>query len=520
MGRVLTNNLGLAYSIESALGTAGTSWQYVEPNEVGRFGTNISKVARNPISKNRQRRKGTVTDLDSAVEYQADWTMSAFEDFVEGFCFATAINADMDIASTAAETTTDTYTVAALTAAQSAKLEFSTGEYATLIYARGFTNSGNNGLKSVDADIATSATAISVAENLVDEASPPANARVELAGLRSLAAAADWTWDWDGTEKTGTLTSAADITDFSQFGLTVGQFIHIGSPDGSGGVTNAFENAAANDMYGYARIKTLGTGTIVCDKVDAALQFDDAVAPTTAVDIMFGKFIRNVDVDDTDYLERSFQFEAEWENLGSAGASEFEYAKGNYCNEVAFQLPLADKATVSFGFIGTDTESPVASGSRKSGASTALNPLMTDALNTSADIARLRVTETDETSLTTDFKSLTITIGNNVSPEKVLGTLGASYMNTGNFMVDIEAELLFTNGDVVDRIRNNTTVTMDFIVKNGDGGVAVDVPSLTLGDGTRNLPVNESVTIQTTSEAHEDETLGTSIGISTFPYLP
>lgn len=522
MGRVLTNNISLIYTIETALGVAGTVWFLLEPEAITSFGATISTVAREPISRNRQRRKGTTVDLDSGMEMDHDLTLAAFLDFIEGYCFVTGVNFDMDIAATAAETTGDSYTVAALTAAQADKLEFAAAQYATLIFGRGFTNAGNNGIKEVDADIASSATAISVAENLVDEASPPATAQVELCGLRSLAAAADFTWDYDATSKTAKLISAADITVFAQFGFTIGQKIHVGSPDGSGGVTNAFENSAANDMFGEARIVTIDAvaGEIVVDKIDAALQFDDLTAPATAVDILFGKFVRNVPTTSAEFLERSFQFEVEFPGLDTGGASEFQYSKGNFCNTVAFNLPLTDKAGITFSFIGTDTDNPVVAGSRKSGASAATDPLETAAFNTTADIARLRIEDVDETGLTTDFKSLTVTLNNNVSPEKVLGTLGAKFINTGNFDVDIEAQLIFTEGLVIDRIRDNTTVSMDFTIKNDDGGIAVDIPSMTMGGGDREFPVNESVLINLTAEAFQDPTLGSSVGFSIFPVLP
>ena len=53
MGRVLTNNVNMAYSIESALGTAGTTWFNLEPNDIGAFGAQITTVSRDPISANR-----------------------------------------------------------------------------------------------------------------------------------------------------------------------------------------------------------------------------------------------------------------------------------------------------------------------------------------------------------------------------------------------------------------------------------------------------------------------------------
>ena len=513
MGRVLTNNVALAYTIETSLGVPGTDWFLLEPNEISTFGAEITTVARDPISRFRQRRKGTTTDLDSNVEFGADITISSFRDFIEGFCFATGINTDVtEIAASNPETTTDTYTVPALTATQVTRLQVD-----TLLWATGFTVSTNNGLKSVDAAVAALATSIGVTENLTDETGA---GRLSFAGHR-VAALDTVTWTWDSVNRQATLTSTGIGTALQALNLTLGQLVHVGSIASLGGsIQNAFENAAANDMFGYARVIGFPTAdTVLFDKVDSALQFTDATDPTTPVDLLFGEFIRNVAVGATDYIERSFQFEAAFPNLGDGTPGNvdesYQYSQGNFCNTLAFELPLTDKATVTFNFIGTDTANPTTV--RLPGANAASNPTLTAALNSSADIARLRITQVDEDGLTTDFKSLTMTLNNNVSPEKVIGQLGARFINTGNFEIDIEAQLLFSNPLVVNAIRNNETLTMDFVVKNDDGVIGVDIPSMTLGGGDREFPVNESVLINTTAQAFGDPTLNTSIGVSIFP---
>ena len=91
------------------------------------------------------------------------------------------------------------------------------------------------------------------------------------------------------------------------------------------------------------------------------------------------------------------------------------------------------------------------------------------------------------------------------------------YVNFGNFGVTLESQLLFTNPLVINSIRDNTTVSMDFILKNDDGTIAVDVPSMTLGGGGREFPVNESILINTTGEVFEDATFGYSLGVSISP---
>lgn len=493
MGRVSTNNISMSYTIESALGVAGTTWKQLEPNSIGNFGANITTVARSPISKNRQRRKGVITDLDSGADFAADLTLEHFIDFMEGFAFA-SFNGPLSI-----------HTSAAVAGGSGGYTVASGGALAanTLVYASGFVTDANNGLKVVQSG--SGSTNIRV--NGLTAETAPANAMVEVAGVRG--AAGDLEIDSNGDLISTTL-------DFTTLGLTAGQVIWVGGAD------------AANQFFtdadtGFARIVTVAVNKLTLDKKATTFTVDDGTdtgsgGTAIQIDILFGRFLRNVTVDDADYLERSFQFEVAYENLQNPSGDEYEYCKGNYCNQVTFNLPLTDKATLNFGFIGTDTDVPTTS--RKTGASSATAPLRTESFNTTADVARLRITEVDETGLTTDFKNLTLTINNNVSPEKVIGTLGARYMNTGNFEVGLEAQLLFTEGDVVDAIRNNTTLTMDFALKNGDGGLFFDIPSMTLSGGGKDFPVNESVLINTTAQAFADTTLNTSIGVSLFPYLP
>lgn len=503
MGRVLSNNTSLSYAIETALGTPGTVWNELEPNEITTFGAEITTVARDPISKNRQRRKGTVTDLDSAVEFTHDLTLSAFVDFMEGFVFSVAGNGDLTFKG--ADVTATGFTVPALTAAQGAKLQYTAGGPISLVYARGYSTAANNGLKPLAADAEATDTEIQVAGLTAETA--PAKAEVEIAGVR--AEEGDLALTVTGT--TAVLSSgnngATNNLDFTTLGLKVGQFIHIGGM----GAGNQF-----TEGYGFARITAISASELALDKLGAGLATSAGAGMT--VDLLFGRFVRNVPVDDADFLERSFQFELASPNLMPAAATGYEYSKGNFCDSMQIELPLTNKATVTFGFIGTDTEVPTTT--RKPGADAAVAPNRTGAFNTSSDIARLRIADVDETGLTTDFKSLTFTVNNNVSPEKVLGQLGAKYMNTGNFEIDIEAQLLFTNGDVIARIRENTTVSMDFSLRNDDGALYVDVPSMTLGGGERELPRNESVLLNITAQAFGDPALNTSLSVSLFPIVP
>lgn len=496
MGRVLTNNISLAYSIEATFGVLNPSgeWKLLEPNDISTFGASITTTPRSPISKTRQRRKGTTTDLDSAAEFEHDLTKEAFIDFAEAFVFANFKGVQLAGRPTAVTTSAFTVPTGPVLVADD------------LVFAKGFPDSANNGLHVVNGTPTT--TSVPVATTLTADAAVPTeqNATLVIAGRRGTTS----DLDLDVTSGVGTLTSAA-AEDFTTWGLEVGQLIHIG------GLTTANQfDSAGSGMVGYMRITAITATTIVGDKLSSTLATDNGSGDT--VDILFGRFLKNLATDDADFIERSFQFEAAMPNLGSGGATRYEYSLGNLANTMAISLPLTDKAGVTFGFVGTDTQVPTATQATNADTPTVVR--QSAAFNTSADILRLRIQDTDENGLTTCFKDVTITLNNNVTPEKCLGTLGASFMNTGNFEVNLEGQILFTDEDVASAVRNNETVTMDTLLKNDDGAIAIDIPSLTLGGGDKEFPVNESVLMNLTGEAFGDATLDTSIGISLFPVVP
>lgn len=535
MAQVLTNNTGLAYARESSLGVLPGSpdWKVLEPNSFGTFGAQITTVARSPISKLRQRRKGTVVDLDASAEYDADQTIDSLVDFTEAFLFANAVNADLTFRAADAQIGPAGFTIPAATSAQAAKLQYTAAGPISLLYSAGYATTGNNSAGTVfplAADVALTDTVIEVTGITTETA--PANAEVSLAGIR--AEAGDLALAVSGN--IGTLTSnngtPATPIDFTTLGLTVGQFIHIGGLDLT---ANRFGSTAAGDgtrSFGEARIRTIAAQTLTLDKLGPLLVAsdgtNDGIAGTEVpVDILFGRFVRNVTVDDADYAAISHHFEGSYPNLYEtepptpvASPDGFEYVTGALANQMTWNMPLTDKSSATFAFVGIDAEEPVDNASRKSGASTPRLPLFTGAFNTSADFFRLGIADVDDTGLTSDFKDMTATFNNNVAPEKVLGNLGARYMNNGNFEVDIETSALFTNPAVAARVRANTTVTMAWLLRNDDGAVAVDVPSAIVGSDGKEFPVNETVRINLAVQAFVDPLFNTSLGVSFFPIYP
>lgn len=469
-------------------------WSLQEPNDISKVGAQIKTTPRQPISPNLQRRKGKVTDLDSGLEWSCDLTMEALARWLPGAMFAKyngpGLLTDGDVYRPTAVTATG-YTVAASGALAAD----------TLIYASGFNTTANNGFKVVTASIATEIRAA----GLVAEAAIPDSQNATVAVCGRQGAAGDLQINAGGN-----LISAA--LDFTTLGLTEGQVIWIG------GDAAATRFATAADR-GFARIAKSGLAAnlLTLNKKATVFTVDNGAAKT--IQLFFGRFSRNVNRGDVDYLFRSHQIEVTWPDLGGVGTDKYSYALGNVVDQFNVELPITNKGGISMVLVGTDTATPTTA--RATNASAARRAIQTDSFNTSSEIMRLRSTLYDETGLTTDFLSATLQLKNNVSGKKVLAQLGAKYINRGWAEVDVDCEVLFTDSAVLDAVRNNTTVTMDMALRNADSaGVFIDLPSVTIGDGAPDLPEHDLVAVKTTFAAFQDALFGYTISWSLFPYLP
>ncbi len=519
MAKVDTNAVRLAYARESTAGTkADSDWRTLEPNEITQFGANITTTPREPISDRLQRRKGTTTDLDAPTAFAADLTIDGFLDWIEGALFSTFQNVDVrDIDVTGVTTTGYTLASGTLDSDAIAKFAYTASHILALAWADGFDTDGNNGLKVISA--AATATKVSVA-SLTAESNA---GHVSLAGVRVVGASSGVTFAYSSTTKRATLTKTGLGTAVHGKGLYYGQIVHFGSIASKGDDKADLQNgvpASGGDVYGYARYVDHTADTLVFDRLDDDLEVSSSVSigASDNVDICYSDFVENVARSNSDYQQIAHTIELTSPDLLQDTASPpndvdgYEYAVGQVVGTLTLNLPLTEKATMSVAFVGQDTEAPVTT--RQTGASTAEKPRRTEAINTSADFARLRINDVDDAGITTDFKSLTATVNPQTSPEKVLGKLGAKFINRGNLLVDVQAQVIFSSGGVPKAIRNNETVRFDTILANDDGVIALDMPSMTMGGGGREYPTDQAVLINGAAQSFEDDDFGTSLMVS------
>ena len=516
MGRVSSNSFGLAGVRETTLNNpAAAGWFELEPNGSPTLQAEIATIARNPISPDRQRKKGTISDLTANVSFDHDVTMDIADTFLPGFVVTRATNADMDF-DVSAVSGTGSYTLVQpasgqrVTASVAERLPLS-AKHAALLYGAGFGRLNNDGLLKLKSAVATNALTISLERVVSTDPNPVAEAgstgRLYRAGIllnggATPAARTNKAGVYNAATRQYTLTTESASVDWTSLGLTPGETISL---DGH-----------------FGRLAAVTATTLVLEQTDAALQ---AYQPADAEEVMvlFGKYIRNVGTDDTaNYLETTYHFEASYPGLGDGSqgstVTAYEYAEGCYCNQITINVPTTDKVTMNLAFVATDVEPPVTGAGRKAGASNARNVNRGTAFSSVADVARLRVTELDEDGLTTFFKTLTLTINNNATPEKVIGNLGAEFVSLGDLHVDIETTVLFTNGRVLNAIRNNESTAFKMVLNNDNGALAIDIPAMTIGGGAKELPENQAVTISLTGQAFAHPVYDNSIGISIHPY--
>jgi hypothetical protein len=492
----------LLSALESTLGVqAAAAWMQHQPNPGGlqAFYPNLKKVARSPLSKNLQDEKGAVVGLGCAPKVVHDLS----RDFIEQFREAAFRSATKQPSSTGQSkflptgVTATGYTVAA------------NGNLAQniLVYAQGFTNAANNGLKVLGAG--SIATEIKTA-GLVVEAAPPAGACVYVVGVQG--AASDI-----AVNAAGNLTSTANI--FTTLGLQVGMWIWLGG--GTAAAPGALGFATAADR-GFARITAIAAGVLTVDRRSSATSSAGVWAADTGVaktiHMYYGPWVRNVAGDHADYKEPSYSLELSEPGAAAAAATDYVYSLGSCLNMLEINAPSEDKAVATASFVGTNFTDP--STSRATGASGATAPFANNAFTTADQVRRLRIANVDESGISTDILDWKLTINNNIKPGVQQGFLGAVRMIFGKFQVKLDVTCIFTQDDVCKAIRDNRTVAFDVAVASTDGALLFDVPSAMLDDGAPAINANEEVTLPTTAMAFRDSTYNFTCGMQLFPFLP
>jgi len=502
INKIDSNLTGLAFAEEECLKQLPTTpvWYGLEPNSYSDFGGELSTVARAPIDPSRQNKKGTITDLNASGGFNIDFTKSNLTRILQGFFFADArelpatkpLNAAA-VALTSVTSGTKTY------AAASGLAAFVAGQ---LVFASGFTNAANNGLKTV---ASSTAGTVVVAETVVSEAAPPAAAKLQTVGFQFASG------DINLAVVSGVPSLVATAADFTTLpGLIPGLWVFIGGDDAG--------NRFANNV-GYARIKSIAAKAIAFD--DTTFTPVDESGAGKSLRIFVGTAIRN---EKTPSLikRRSYNIERQ---LGEGPTStQAEYLEGAVANEFTLNIPQADKLNADLTFIACDNTHRSGEAGDEIKAGTRVSALGEDAYNTSSDIYRIKMSVIDPASSNPSalfgyVSEANVSINNNVSPTKAIGTLGAFDTSAGNFEVGGSITAYFTTISAVRAVRQNADVGLSVIGASKNAGFVFDIPLLGLGGGRLNVEKDAPITVPLEPAGAENAN-GYTMFYEAFSYLP
>jgi hypothetical protein len=511
VNKIDSNVVGLRYCEEDSIGVLPGSpvWNGLEPNSFNDFGGNLTLLARNPINPSRQRKKGVVTDIEAAGGFNNDFIPSYLQDILQGFVFADLRRKGEQVV-TAVDIDTvnpDEYEVASTSG-------FLVG---SLVKGAGFSNSANNGVNPVTAVVAD--TSVEVATGALVTEAGAATKSITVVGHQGTAGDIEV----NVTGDYATLTSTT--LDFTTLGLIPGEWIFVGGDTAATRFFNAVNN-------GFKRIRSIAANAIVLDKSDAAMVTDDgtidgAGGTGNTIRLFFGRVLKN-ESDGTLVVRRSYQLERTLGAPDDAALTDVqaEYLEGAVPNELAINIPTADKVTLDLGFIAS-THTTVDAGDLKAGTRPTLQEQ--DAYNTSSDFARIKMAVHSETSevptpLFAFLEDLTITINNNVSPAKAVGVLGGFDVQVGTFAVSGQLTAYFSNVAAIQAVQSNADVTLDFAIAKANSGFVLDLPLIALGDGRANIEQDQAIklplSMEAASAAKIDSNLDYTVMMVFFDYLP
>lgn len=506
INKIDSNITGLAYAEEECLkelpGVDGADavWKTLEPNSYADLGGQIATVARQPIEASRQNRKGTVTDLDASGGFNIDFTKSNLTDLLQGFFFADArqpastqgLNT-APVALTGVVASTKTYSAASGLAVFGVK---------QLVFASGFGAASNNGVKTV----ATSAAgAITVAEAVVDEASPPSGARLDRVGFQFPAADIN-------VAIVGAIPSLiSTVTDFTALpDLFPGNWVYLGDDN----TANRFAN-----NNGYARIKSITTHALTFD--DTTWTAVNETGTGKSINMYVGTVLKN---ENTPSLIKRRSYNIERQLGMGANGIQAEYLEGAIADQFTLNVAQAAKLNADLSFIACDDRQRSGDVDDEIKVGTRIPSLGEDAFNTSSNIYRMKLSVIDPAD--SNAKSLfgfateaKLVVNNSAAPAKAIGILGAFDINVGNFAVTGTVTAYFSSVAAIKAVRNNADVGLSIIGAASQTGFIFDVPLLGLGGGKATVEKDKPVMLPLTTDGAANEN-GYTLLYSTFPYLP
>lgn len=488
--------LNIAVTEESSQGASPpptTGWRNLECNVITDPGPDYKSMARNPYTITRQLRRPFVAGLDCALTLEVDATRDHVRYFAPGMFKSIWKDSGGkgQVVYPVTAVAADGFTVAAL------------GDLpdGTLVKATGLENEENNGVFVVDT---ATGVKIVVTDTLVVEASPPANAIVEVCGFQ---------FDADDAEidVDGNLITTTKV--LTQLALFEHQFVYLGGVD----EVDPPHHFANTEYYGSAEVIDIAAHKLTLRRrswdVGGA---DDGTGKT--IRLFFSSWIRDVFRSDADENLVSYAIEATYPGLASGPADAYEYMLGYMLNDTTFNMATENKLTMQMTFIGKSADDPTET--RVTGPSAALDPVTGMAVSTSGDFIRLSCDNVDESGLMTHFEELKVVLKNNIQAEKAIGTLGNAFTPLGEFEAQWSGRVFLETPEIVAAVHDKRILRLGAGARNDDFGFILDTPSAASMSSKKVIEHNRTVRIDSETDGFMDASSQFTAAMSYFAFLP
>lgn len=485
-----TNRTKLSKVREVTFGTTPASPAFKEiRNTSSSLNANPQTVVSNEIRYDRQLTDLILVGVQAGGDINGEISFEAFDDdFEEALQGTWSNNPYIEVLTS--DTQISDVATAILTVASALGTPFKTGMLALM---SGFTTSANNKLARVSSSTSTSITF--PASTFTAQAVVNVGAAARVVGFEGASG------DIVATTTSGNALTSTSL-DFTTLGLAIGDWIKIG--DGSAG--NSFATSALN---GWCRVSAIAATRLSLDVVPTGWTADAGTGKT--IRAFFGDRLRNGSTKRSNSIERQY--------LDHSPVA-YEVLTGMTLNTMAITLGAQAVVTIANSYIGKTAS---ISTTRTSGATDVAAPTY-EVINTSSDIADISI-DGVTVSGPNFVMAATLSINNNLRSQNAIGSLGAIGIGNGEFNASLSSlQTYFGDKSLYDKVLANTNFGFSFRMQSESTNketYLIDLPSCEFQTGAPQIGgKNADVMLQGSAQALMHSTLGYTVGINRFWYLP
>lgn len=289
--------------------------------------------------------------------------------------------------------------------------------------------------------------------------------------------------------------------DFTTLGISAGEWVRIGGASAG----SQFATAACN---GWARVSAITATRLSLAIVPAGFTADAGTGKT--IEVYTGDFLVNGSTKRSSTIERQY--------LDHSPVS-YEYLTGQVLDTAVLDLRAKAVARLTSTYVGSKGSVTT---TRVSGATDVAAPT-NDVLNTSANVGRIGVGGS-AVSGPNYVTSARATIRNNLRRQDAIGEMGSVNIGNGEFNVSVDLSAYFGDSTELAKVYGNTETSFDVRLGGTDANgetIVFDFPKGKYGSGSPSVSgKNADVMLDTTFQALRDPTLGYTMSIGRFWYLP